>query len=297
VPAAERGLAATLVVAGRERFLIDCGEGTTRQLVRGRVGFRHLRTVLLTHLHFDHLGGLPGLVATRELYRQTGPIEIIGSEETIAFARRFLEAAVGAEGEGCPYRLRVATPGRILTRDGFRVEAFPVAHRGTQSLGYLFARPPRRPLDPDRLAALGIPDRPARRALGHGERVVLEDGRKIEPEMVLGPESAGCKVALVGDSEETASLARSVADADALVIEATFLERDQALARARGHLCAAEAARLAAEAGVGRLLLTHISQRYPAAEIAAEAQRIFPNVKVVADFDRFVVGPRASGKD
>ncbi len=297
VPAALRGLPATLVAAGRERFLVDCGEGTTRQLVRARVGFRGLGTILLTHLHFDHLGGLAGLVATRELYRVKKAIEIVGSPETIAVARRYLETAVGPERDGA-YCLRTIAAGRVATREGFSVEAFPVAHRGTESFGYLFARVPRRPLEPERLSALGIPEGPARRALARGESVVLADGRRVDPEMVLGPEVLGGKVAIIGDSEETASLARFVEGVDALVIEASFLERDSTLARARGHLCAAEAARLANEAGVGLLLLTHISQRYRPEEIAAEAGAIFHNVRVVADFDTVAVGSetRSGGK-
>ncbi len=291
-PAPERGLPATLVSCGRERFLVDCGEGTTRQLARGRVGFRALQTVLLTHLHFDHLGGLAGFVATRELYGAKEEVEIVGSAETIAFARLYLETTVGGEGS---YRLRPVLPGILAERADFRIEAFPVTHRGTKSLGYLFERPPRRPLDPQRLARFDIPEGPSRRALARGERVVLADGRAVEPEMVRGPLSAGTRLALVGDCEEGGSLEASVKGADALVIEASFLERDRRLARARGHLCAAEAAELAAKAGVGRLILTHVSQRYRPEEIAAEAGRIFPDVRVAADFERFSIGPRTPG--
>jgi ribonuclease Z len=115
--------------------------------------------------------------------------------------------------------------------------------------------------------------------------VVLADGRRIAPEMVRGPPIAGAKLAIVGDTEET-SLVEPVRDADALVIEATFLERDAALARARGHLTAAAAGRLARDAGVGELLLTHISGRYSPEEILAEAADFFPETRVVADFDR-----------
>ncbi len=299
VPTPERGLPATLVTSGSERFLVDCGEGTTRQLARGRIGFRGLRTILLTHLHFDHLGGLAGFVATRALYRQKEAIEIIGSAETIAFARRYLETTVGAENEEGAYSLKAVEPGRIVARQGLWVEAFPVKHRGTGSLGYLFARESRHPLDPARLSALGIPEGPQRRALARGERVALADGRRIDPEMVRLAEIAGGKMAIVGDSEEVSSLAPFVAGVDALVIEATFLERDSALARARGHLSAAEAARLAAEAAVGLLLLTHLSHRYRPQEIAEEAGRIFPNVRVVADFDAVTVAspPRPRGGD
>jgi ribonuclease Z len=112
--------------------------------------------------------------------------------------------------------------------------------------------------------------------------------------MVRGPAVAGAKLAIVGDTEEVATLIEPVRGADILVIEATFLERDAALARARGHLTAAAAARLARDAGVGELLLTHISGRYQTAEILAEAASLFPNVRIVADFDRVEVRARHS---
>ena len=291
VPSAERGSPALLVARGPDRFLVDCGEGTQRQLMRGQLGFRGLGHVLLTHLHLDHVAGLAGLLATRRLYQIEGAIEIIGSRETIAFVRRYLAATIGA-GREAGYRLRAVSPGLVLSRPGWQVTALPVAHRGTESLGYLFEEEARRALLPDRLAALDVPEGPERTALARGNPIVLADGRRITAEMVQGPSVAGAKLAIVGDVEEAASLVVPVSGADALVIEATFLERDAALARARGHLTAASAARLAREAEVGELLLTHISGRYQTAEILAEAARLFPRVRVATDFDRVSVTPR-----
>jgi ribonuclease Z len=288
VPSADRGSPALLVICGPARFLVDCGEGTQRQLMRARLGFRGLAHVLLTHLHLDHVAGLAGLLATRRLFQIDDPIEIIGSTETVGFARRYLSATIGSDVEA-GYRLRAVTPGPVLDRSGWRLAAFPVAHRGTESLGYLFQGTERRPLRADRLAAFGVPEGPERAALARGEPVTLADGRRIAPEMVQGPSVAGAKLAVVGDAEETASLAEPVRRADALVIEATFLERDRALARARGHLTAAAAARLARDAEVGELLLTHISGRYQTREILAEATELFPRVRVAADFDRVSV--------
>ena len=288
VPSAERGLPALYVGSGPERFLIDCGEGTQRQLLRAGLGFRGLAHVLLTHAHLDHVAGLAGLVATRALWGLHDAIEIVGSEETVGFVRRYLAVTVGDESE-TGYRLRAVGPGPVLSREGWRLDAFAVAHRRTQSLGWRFAEAARRPLLADRLAALGVPDGPARRELAAGRPVTLADGRLIAPQMVQGPEFAGAKLAIVGDVEEVASLTDCVRGADALVIEATFLDRDQALARARGHLTAAAAAGLAHRASVGELLLTHISGRYRPEEITTEAAAIFPRVRVVSDFDRLVV--------
>ena len=287
-PSAERGSPALLIARAPARFLVDCGEGTQRQLMRARLGFRGLGHVLLTHLHLDHVAGLAGLLATRQLFQLDDAIELVGSRETVAFARRYLSATIGTEREaGC--RLRAVSPGLVLSRPGWRLSAVPVAHRATESLGYLFEEEARRALLPGRLDGLGVPEGPERAVLARGLPVVLADGRSVTPEMVQGPDVSGAKLAIIGDVEEVASLVEPVRRADALVIEATFLERDAALARSRGHLTAAAAARLACEAEIGELLLTHISGRYQAAEILAEASAVFPRVRVATDFDRVSV--------
>jgi len=134
-----------------------------------------------------------------------------------------------------------------------------------------------------------VPPGSLRAELAAGRSVVLPDGRRIGPDSVRGPAAAGASLAVVGDTEEVDTLTQAVGGADALVIEATFLERDAALASERGHLTAAEAGRLAAAAKVGALYLTHISGRYDPADIAAEAGRFFAAVSVASDFDRVSV--------
>jgi ribonuclease Z len=135
--------------------------------------------------------------------------------------------------------------------------------------------------------ALGVPDGPVRKVLAEGKPVKLEDGRTIDPEDVLGPPAKRKK--LVGDTESTDGLSEHVRDAEALVIEATFLDRDSALASDYGHLTAAKAAELAATGNVRQLVMTHISGRYYEEEIVAEATRIFPNSRVAADFDHILI--------
>jgi len=134
-----------------------------------------------------------------------------------------------------------------------------------------------------------VPDGPVRKELAEGRPVTLADGRTISPGDVLGPPEGQKKLVIVGDTETTDGLAEHVRNADVLVIEATFLERDAAIARDYGHLTAAEAAALAAMSDVKRLVLTHISGRYTDEEILAEATRTFPNSRIAADFDRIVV--------
>jgi len=292
MPSAERGLPALLVGAGGSRFLVDCGEGTQRQMLRAGAGFRRLGHVLLTHAHLDHVLGLAGLIATLGLLDQRGELSICGSPETVGFVERYLSALWPERRAPVPLRFVALEPGPVLSGRGFQLGCFPVKHRGTASLGFRFEEPPRRHMDAEQLKALGVPDGPLRGRLAAGNPITLPEGRHIKPEDVLGPPEPGASVAVVGDAEEVDTLIEPVRGADALVIEATFLERDAALARERGHLTAAEAGRLAAEAGVGALYLTHISGRYDPAEIAAEAGARFANVSVVGDFDRASVTTR-----
>jgi ribonuclease Z len=286
---AERGLPALLVSGGGDRFLVDCGEGTQRQMLRAGAGFRRLGHVLLTHAHLDHVLGLAGLIATLGLLDLRGELSICGSLQTVELVERYLLALWPQRRAPVPVRFVPLQAGPVLSGDGFRVSCFPVRHRGTQSLGFRFDELSRRHLRPERLAAIGVPDGPLRGRLAAGEPVMLPDGRRIEPEDVLGPPTPGASLAVVGDAEDGGTLIEAVRGADALVIEATFLAADAALAAERGHLTAAEAGRLAAEAGVGALYLTHISGRYDPAEVAAEAGAVFSNVSVVNDLDRAAV--------
>ena len=288
-PSAERGLPAVLVQAGSERFLIDCGEGTQRQMLRAGSGFRRLGHVLLTHAHLDHVLGLGGLIATLGLMDLRETLRICGSRETMHFVGQYLGSLFPLPRAPVPLQFVELQPGPALATGQFSVSCFPVKHRGTESLGYRFDTVPRQHLDGGRLAVLGVPAGPLRAELAAGRSVVLPDGQRIDPDTVEGPPARGASLAVVGDAEEVDTLIGPVGGADALVIEATFLERDAELAADRGHLTAAEAGRLAAAAQVGALYLRHISGRYDPAEIAAEAGRFFATVSVASDFDRVSV--------
>lgn len=285
-PSAERGLPALLVGAGSERFLVDCGEGTQRQLLRAGAGFRRLGHVLLTHAHLDHVLGLAGLLSTLALFDLRDEVAICGSGETMRFVERYFAGIWGRGRAPVALRLVALEPGPVLAGRDYRVACFPVPHRGSQSLGYRFEAVPRSHLDPARLAALAVPSGPLRAALARGEPVELPDGRRIGPEMVEGAAAPAASLAVIGDIEATDPVVEAVAGAGALVIEATFLDADAALARHRGHLTAGQAGRLAAAAGVGQLYLTHLSGRYEAASVAEEARRYFSNVAAMNDFDR-----------
>src|SRR6266850_1674010 len=257
VPSAERNHPGLLVDAGGHRIMVDCGEGTQRQLLRSSVGFRRLDRLLLTHGHFDHVLGIPGLFSTLRLRQSADVMTIHGSPGALDVVARMLAGLWGEGRAPIPLELSPLTTGQVLDAGDFTIGCFPVRHRETDSFGFSFVSGARRHLRPDRLASFGVPDAPLRKELAEGRPVTLADGRTI--------------------------------DADVLVIEATFLDRDATIARDYGHLTAAEAASLAAMSGVGLLVLTHISGRYTDEEILAEAIKTFPNSRIATDFDHIVI--------
>ena len=289
VPLAERNHPSLLVVVGGKRVLVDCGEGTQRQLLRSGAGFRRLERLLLTHGHFDHVLGIPGLLSTLGLLQSTDVMTVNGGPRTLYIVAGMLAGLWGETGAPIPLELVPVMEDQIIDEGDFAITCFPVRHRDTDSFGVSFESPARRHLQPDRLSALGVPDGPIRRLLAEGTPVTLTDGTTVDPEDVLGPPEGSKKLVIVGDTETSDGLAEHARDADALVIEATFLDRDAAIARDYGHLTAAEAAALAAMSGVKRLLLTHISGRYSAEDILAEAKKIFPMTRIAADLDHIVV--------
>jgi ribonuclease Z len=289
VPSAERNHPSVLVEAGSHRIMIDCGEGTQRQLLRSGAGFRRLDRILLTHGHFDHVLGIPGLFSTLRLRQSDQPMTIHASPGTLDVVVRMLAGLWGEGRAPIPLELVALAAGQIFDAGEFTIGCFPVRHRDTDSFGFSFESAVRRHLQSDRLAALAVPDGPVRKELADGRPVTLADGRTIDPEDVLGPPVGRKKLIIIGDTETTDGLADHVRDADLLVIEATFLERDAATARDYGHLTAREAALLAARSNVGELALTHISGRYGDDEILTEATKVFPNSRVASDFDRIVI--------
>ncbi len=281
-PTAARGTSATLVRRGGDRLLVDCGEGTQRQLLRSDAGLVDLEDVFLTHLHADHVLGLPGMLKTFSLRGRELPIAVHGPRGTRALFEA-LEVVIGR----LTYELRVVelAPGQELERDGYRLLPFPVAH-GNGAIGYVL-REDGRPgqFDVEAADALGVPDGPDRGALQRGDDVTLPDGRVVRPDEVLGPPRRGRTVVITGDTAPAASVVEAAADADVLVHEATFLADERERARETHHSTAGEAALVAREAGVALLALTHVSARYGGSEVEEEARQLFPQTVVPRDFD------------
>src|SRR6201994_3483848 len=245
VPSAERNHPGLLVESGGHRILVDCGEGTQRQLLRSGAGFRRLDRLLLTHGHFDHVLGIPGLLSTLRLQQGSELMRIHGGPGTLDVVARMLAGLWGEAKAPISLEFVPLAEGQIIDGEELTADCFAVRHRNTDSFGFSFESRARRHLQPDRLAALAVPDGPVRRALAEGRAVTTDDGRTIDPEDVLGPPARGPKLVVISDAQTTEGLVEHAEGADLLVIEATFLERDTATALDYGHLTAAKAAEFA----------------------------------------------------
>ena len=277
VPSARRGLPATLVRRGGDRLLFDCGEGTQRQLVRS-TGLVELEEVFITHFHADHVLGLPGMLKTFALRQRERELTVYGP----AGLRGLFKALQPIVGRlSFPLALVELEPNDELERDGYRIAAFGVDHAGP-SIGYALVEDPRPgQFDPDRARELGVEFGPDFGRLQRGEVV-----NGVQPGQVMGEMRRGRKVVLTGDTAPS-DMTRLVAwEADLLVHEATFMEDEVERAAETRHSTAAQAAELAAAAGVQMLALTHISPRYAGGEVREEARARFDNVIVPRDFDR-----------
>lgn len=286
MPTAQRAPSATLVRRGGDRLLFDCAEGTQRQLLRSDVGLVDLPEIFLTHFHADHFLGLPGMLKTFALRGRELPLTIYGPrglEDLMGSLRRIFGRLT------YPYELVELAPGDVLEREEYRLVPFEAVH-GHGSLGYALvehARPGR--FDVGTADALGVPAGRERGALQRGEAVTLADGRTIAPEQVLGEARSGRKLVLSGDTAPSDTVVEAATGADVLVHEATFCEDEAERARETDHSTAAAAAKVALDAGVRLLALTHISSRYAGGDVEREARAIFPETVVPRDFDLITI--------
>lgn len=289
-PSIHRGLTAQVVKHDEYRFLIDCGEGTQRQILRSGLGFKRLNRILITHGHLDHILGLAGLLSTFSRWETIDELEIFAGRWALERIRDLIFGVV-LRGAHSPLGIHLieVQPGVLFEEDDFSVSAFPVSHRGPDCFGYLFEEKSRRPFLPEKAEQLEIPPGPWRRKLVDGQSIQLPDGRTVLPDQVLGPARPGTRLVHVGDSGRTTNLREVCQDADLLVIEATYLNEQAEMANDFAHLTARQAAELANEVGVKNLILTHVSRRYRERDVLAEARAVFPQVEVARDFDVYQV--------
>ena len=281
-PTVDRNVTSLAVQREGEMFLLDCGEGTQRQMMRYGVGFS-FRDIFFSHYHSDHILGVTGLIRTMGLLDRTAPVVLYGPRG----AQRILGGmlTVGIEKSRFPVEIVEVKPGDSLKRDGYDLEVFATEHRA-DTVGFALREHIRLGrFNPELAREMGVPEGPLWGKLHKGETVILPDGRQVGPSDLVGQPRAGRTLVFSGDTRPTATLLEATRGADLLIHEATFSHEEGARAVETGHSTAQEAATIARDAGVRQLVLTHISARYnrDAPELAAEARAIFPETMIARD--------------
>lgn len=262
-------------------FLFDCGEGTQRQMMRYAAGF-DVRAIFVTHLHADHVLGIPGLLRTMALQGRTDPITLYGPPGSARALRDVV--ALGGERIGFGIELTECREGEGLRADEYGVYAFHVDH-GTSAVGWALVEEPRLGrFDVDRARELGVPDGPLFGRLHRGEDVEV-DGRTVRAADLVGDPRAGRIIVYAGDSRPSPNTVERARGADILIHEATFGDEEKERAHQTFHSTASQAAEVALEAGVERLLLTHLSARYSddSRGLEQEACAVFPETRIARD--------------
>jgi len=281
VPSVERNPSAILIQYGSQRILFDCGEGTQRQMMIAKTGFRNLNAIFITHLHTDHFIGLFGLLETMALNDRKDKITIYSPKA------RFLASlfkAFGYGNLGYPIEVVELRDGDEVKFGDFKVVAFKTNHI-VPSLGYAFIEKDRPgKFYRDKAEALGIPPGPLYSKLVKGESVEV-NGKIITPEMVVGPPRPGRKIVYTGDTRPCDRTLEIAKNADVLIHDASFTSDLQDWAEETKHSTAREAAEIARKAGVLQLILTHISARYSKdpSPLLNEAKEVFENTVVAND--------------
>ncbi|MFC7155935.1 ribonuclease Z [Halomarina halobia] len=283
VPTTERNTSAVLVRREGERFLFDVGEGTQRQMMRFGTGF-DVSNVFLTHLHGDHVLGLPGLCQTWDFNDREDALAVHAPPGTRRDVERLLRAT--NTDPSYPVRINEVRPGEVaLHADDYEVRAFRTEHR-TTSVGYALIEDERRGrFDRQRAEELGVPVGPMFSRLHSGESVELEDGTVVRPEQVVGEPRPGRRLVYTGDTRPVDATVEVAEGADLLIHDATFADDHAERAPQTGHSTAREAARIAARAGAKRLALTHVSTRYGGypAPLQEDAREVFDGEAFVAE--------------
>jgi len=284
VPTPKRSLPAILIQRKGEQLMFDCGEGVQRQIMKAKTGFHKITKIFVSHMHGDHVLGLPGLLQTMALLNRERELQVYGPpgikrfieaiQETVQFVLTF------------PVEIHEITEtGVVCEEEEYLVKAVQANHV-ILSLAYALVeklRPGR--FYPERAKALGLPEGPLWSKLQQGHKVTLPNGRVLEPERVVGPPRIGRKIVYTGDTRPFKELVEFAADADLLIHDSTLADELAEKADEDGHSTPSQGAGNAKKAKVKQLVLTHISARYDDSSLLLEqAQKIFMNTKVAEDF-------------
>ena len=282
-PSRERWLPAILVKLEGEFLLMDCGEGTQYRVFKAGLRVNKLSSILITHMHGDHVYGLPGLLESLGMWGRQARLRVYGPRGI----REFLEGALTCRDLGYELEVEEVRAGTLISTECYRVVAIPVKHTVEAYAYALIERDRPGKFDDEKARELGIPPGPLRRRLLEGFSVKLPSGRLVMPREVVGPPRKGLKVVYSGDTAPVGELVEASRRADLLVHEATFSSDLVEEAHATGHSTAEEAARCALEAQVKLLVLFHYSSRYrDLSPLVNEARKVFKRTYASYDMMR-----------
>lgn len=290
VPAKHRNVSSIALKLLDERnavWLFDCGEGTQLQILKSNIRPRKIEKIFITHLHGDHIFGLPGLLSSRSFQGGDERLEIYGPVGIATFIRTALKVSQTRLSYELVFK-EIKEAGMIFSDKQFSVSCMPLDH-GITSYGYRIVEADHEgELQVDKLAALGIPSGPIYGKIKRGEQVQLNDGSIIDGKDFVGAKKKGRTITILGDTRKTNNSVLLAQNADLLVHESTFNKNEAQMARTYHHSTSHQAAEVAKKADVKKLILTHISARYLTGdifELEREAQEIFPATKIVKDMD------------
>jgi ribonuclease Z len=282
MPTQSRASSSTVVKRKGELIMFDCGEGTQRRMVEAKLGFRRSMKIFVSHLHGDHVLGIPGLLQTMTLLDRERRLDIFGPQGSIKYVKAFSETLGGPS---FPVHIHeVESPGIIYESEEYMVKAIQADH-DLPAFSYVLEEKliPGR-FHPDKALELEVPEGPLWKKLQSGKDVTLTDGRIVKWKKIVDPPRKGLKIAYSGDTRPNRLFGEASKGADLLIHEATFDNELSERAAEKGHTTAGQAAEIALQSSVRKLVLTHISSRYPDAEILLEqAREIFSETVLAYD--------------
>lgn len=289
-PTARRNLSANLINFRGERILFDCGEGAQKTIMRKNLGFMKINKIFITHWHADHFSGLLGLIQTLSMENRKRPLEIYGPKETERFMDMILN--LGYFDRGYDIKVKDIKEGDVIKQKvkgkNYKIYPFKTKHH-VPSQGYVFEENNEVKANKKKMEKLGLGPSPKIRKLKQGKSIEV-DGKEIKPEDVV-EEVRGRKIVYTGDTEKLEKTVEVSKGADLLIHEATFT--NDIIEEKYGHTSARQAAQIAKEAGVKKLVLTHLSRRYDnkPEKLLEEAKEVFENTEIAEDGKKFSVKP------